>query len=213
MSMQPLHIGQYPQVRYCDELAAVLAELAPPCLHILAGGVNTDRWAGGAGREGWQCHQPSELMSCKGELSVSLTCFWAAHPATAPCPPLPHLCSGLPMPAITFEGVEHFKLESSSLHPVRGGLAAVAVGHREASKKVRSLGVPVQLAGVRCCPNRAAEFHSTELDDAVAHTHVPQVLSGCRAIKTAMELEIMRYACKVASAAHVAVMQVRSAQP
>ncbi|PSC76780.1 xaa-Pro dipeptidase isoform X1 [Micractinium conductrix] len=88
------------EVRYCDELAAVLAELAPPCLHILAGGVNTD--------------------------------------------------SGLPMPAITFEGVEHFKLESSSLHPV---------------------------------------------------------LSGCRAIKTAMELEIMRYACKVASAAHVAVMQ------
>lgn len=31
------------EVRYVDELAAVLAELAPPCLHVLDGGVNTDR--------------------------------------------------------------------------------------------------------------------------------------------------------------------------
>lgn len=33
------------EVRYVDELAAVLEELAPPCLHVLTGGVNTDRRA------------------------------------------------------------------------------------------------------------------------------------------------------------------------
>lgn len=33
------------EVRYTDELADVLAELAPPCLHVLVGGVNSDRWA------------------------------------------------------------------------------------------------------------------------------------------------------------------------
>lgn len=31
------------EVRYTDELAEVLGELAPPCLHVLDGGVNTDR--------------------------------------------------------------------------------------------------------------------------------------------------------------------------
>jgi hypothetical protein len=31
------------EVRYVDELASVLAELAPPCLHTLDGGINTDR--------------------------------------------------------------------------------------------------------------------------------------------------------------------------
>lgn len=30
------------EVRYTDELADVLAELAPPCLHVLVGGVNSD---------------------------------------------------------------------------------------------------------------------------------------------------------------------------
>jgi hypothetical protein len=33
------------EVRYVDELAAVLEELAPPSLHVLTGGVNTDRCA------------------------------------------------------------------------------------------------------------------------------------------------------------------------
>lgn len=33
------------EVRHVDELAAVLAELAAPCLHVLDGGVNTDRRA------------------------------------------------------------------------------------------------------------------------------------------------------------------------
>jgi hypothetical protein len=31
------------EVRYVDELSAVLAELAPPCLHTLDGGINSDR--------------------------------------------------------------------------------------------------------------------------------------------------------------------------
>ena len=38
---------------------------------------------------------------------------------------------------------------------------------------------------------------------------VLQVLTECRVFKTDLELEIMRYACRVASAAHVALMQVR----
>lgn len=40
------------EVRYVDELAAVLAELAPPALHVLTGGVNTDRWVGDVGGGG-----------------------------------------------------------------------------------------------------------------------------------------------------------------
>jgi hypothetical protein len=33
------------EVRYVDELATVLEELAPPLLHVLTGGINTDRCA------------------------------------------------------------------------------------------------------------------------------------------------------------------------
>ncbi len=42
------------EVRYVDELAEALEELAPPCLHVLDGGVNTDRRGGGPGRRGQQ---------------------------------------------------------------------------------------------------------------------------------------------------------------
>ncbi|KAI3437610.1 hypothetical protein D9Q98_000062 [Chlorella vulgaris] len=88
------------EVRYVDELSAVLAELAPPCLHTLDGGINSD--------------------------------------------------SGLPMPAVSFAGIEQFTVEARSLHPV---------------------------------------------------------LTECRVFKTPAELAVMQYACSVASAAHVAVMQ------
>ena len=40
-------------------------------------------------------------------------------------------------------------------------------------------------------------------------TYPLQVLCECRALKTEAELRIMRYACQVASQAHVAVMRVR----
>lgn len=88
------------EVRYNDEVAAVLSELAAPCLHVLDGGVNSD--------------------------------------------------SGLTMPTLSFEGIEGFKLESKELY---------------------------------------------------------RVLSECRVMKSELEVEVMRYACRVASAAHVAVMQ------
>lgn len=88
------------EVRYCDELAAALEELAPPCLHVLDGGVNTD--------------------------------------------------SGLPMPPVSFQGIENFKLEKEALFPV---------------------------------------------------------LCECRVFKSEIEVDVLRYACQVASRAHVAVMQ------
>ena len=44
---------------------------------------------------------------------------------------------------------------------------------------------------------------------AAAAAVVVQVLTECRVFKTDLELDIMRYACRVASAAHVALMRVR----
>jgi hypothetical protein len=48
----PLSQAKYAvdEVHYVDEMAAVLASLAPPCLHVLSGAVNTDRRAGLAPR-------------------------------------------------------------------------------------------------------------------------------------------------------------------
>ncbi len=54
------------EVRYVDELAAVLDELAPPCLHVLDGGTNTDRRA--LQEHGPGCAQPRmsslPLLAC-----------------------------------------------------------------------------------------------------------------------------------------------------
>lgn len=118
------------EVRYTDELAAVLAELAPPCLHVLAGGVNSDRsdcvrGAGGVGMNVhlWLCvRRVTDLVRpclCGGVLLQPLPVPFP----NASLPPPPTRGSGLAMPPISFPDSEQFSFESRALHPVRTGVA------------------------------------------------------------------------------------------